>query len=86
MEFQLISVRDQKGEAFAPPKAHKTIGEAERFLQHLVNTKSDGNFLNLYPEDFDMYHLGSFDDQTGKMNLFDSPRHLTKVINFKKTQ
>jgi len=84
MELQLISIRDQKGEAFAPPKAHKTIGEAERFLEHLVNKNADGNFLHMYPEDFDLYHLGSFDDQTGKMKLFDSPRHLCKAISFKK--
>jgi len=84
MEMQLISLRDSKGEAFTAPKAHKTIGEAERFLQHLVNNPAEGNFLHLYPEDFDMYHLGSFDDQTGKMKLFDSPRHLTKAISFRK--
>jgi len=85
METQLISLRDAKAESFTAPKAHKTIGEAERFLQHIVNTPGEGNFLNLYPEDYDMYHLGTFDDQTGKMKLFDSPRHLSKAVTFKKS-
>lgn len=84
MELQLISVRDSKGETFHPPRATKTIGEAERNFQHAVNEKVEGNFLNQYPEDFDLYHLGTFDDQTGKMKLFDSPRHLHKAISFKK--
>lgn len=84
MEFQLISIRDSKGEAFQPPRATKTIGEAERMFENAINTKQEGNFLNQYPEDFDLYHLGTFDDQTGKMKLFDSPRHLHKAVSFKR--
>lgn len=84
MELQLFSVRDSKGEAYSPPRAHKTVGEAERMLETIVNEKRDGNFLNMYPADYALYHLGTFDDQTGKMKLFDSPRHLHDAINFKK--
>jgi len=86
MEHQLFTVRDSKGNCYQPPKAAKTIGEAERMFEAAVNDSTKGNFLFEYSDDFDLYHLGSFDDESGKAKLFDTPRHIVKAIALKRKQ
>lgn len=79
MTHKLFSIRDAKGDMFHPPFLQKTAGEAERTFTTLVK-KPDTMFF-AYPEDYDLYYLGEFDDRTGKMQLLDSPQHQIKAIH-----
>lgn len=85
MIYQLFTIRDSKGETATPPKASKTIGEAERMLELAVNNPKSEDLLALYPQDFDLWHLGTFDDQTMKIENFpEGARHIAKAIAYKK--
>lgn len=63
--MRIFSIFDRKSLAFATPFFMKTTGEATRALrEHL----KDGNSLiSKYPEDFELYEVGGFDDQTGRL-------------------
>lgn len=79
----MYSVRDSKGETYSPPFLAKTPGEAERmFTNEVHNTQSQ---ISKYPEDFDLYHLGTYDDVTGKITSLDSPQHVVKAVNLLKS-
>ena len=82
MVFKVYAVRNSKSENFFPPLLKRTHGEVERELETAVN--SPDSFLSKYPEDFDLYHLGEWDDNSGKFTLLDSPVHLLKAIQLKK--
>lgn len=85
MIYQLFTIRDSKGEAAQPPKPAKTIGEAERMLELAVNDKTSRDLLATNPEDFDLFHLGTYDDITMKIHPFpEGARHIAKAINYKK--
>lgn len=73
----MFSIRDTKGEIFNPPYFAKTHGEAERQFKTLTNDSK--STINQYPEDFDLYYLGDYDDQTGKLKSLDTPQHLIKA-------
>lgn len=78
MKLQMFSIRDAKGEVFNTPFFQKTFGEAERSFTQLIN---DGKSLpGQYPDDFDLYYLGDYDDQTGKFAPLDTPQHLVKAV------
>lgn len=78
MELRVYTIRDAKGEVFHPPFYKKTHGEAERDFQTLVR---DGKSqVNQYPEDFDLYYLGTYDDYTGKLSSLDTPQHMMKAV------
>ena len=76
---KIFSIRDQKGEIFHPPFYKTTHGEAERDFQTTVNDEK--SMLNKYPEDFDLYYLGEYDDQTGTFDSLDTPQHLLKAVS-----
>lgn len=83
MKLQVVSVRDSKTETFNQPFFARTIGEAERSFSEL--TKDPKSFVSKYPEDYDLYKVGEYDDQTGLLTALDTPQHVSKAINFART-
>lgn len=78
MELKAFSVRDQKGEVFNTPFFKKTHGEAERDFTTLC--KDQNSMVSKFPDDFDLYFLGSYDDQTGVFKPLPTPQHIVKAV------
>lgn len=66
MKYVIVSVRDRAANAFGRPFFVATRGQAIRSFSDEVNTKREGNALQAHPEDFDLYELGVFDEDTGQ--------------------
>lgn len=81
MKMKVFAIRDGKAEIYFPPFFQKTHGEAERSLRELMRDES--SMVAKYPEDYDLYFLGEYDDQSGKMSLQDTPQHVLKAIQLK---
>lgn len=81
MEHKIYSIRDAKGEVFNSPFYKKTHGEAERDFKTLVN--DDKSVVNKYPDDFDLYYLGTYEDVSGKLIALDTPQHILKAVQVK---
>lgn len=61
----IYSVYDNKAELYGTPFFMKTNGEAVRAFKSLVNDKS--TMPGQHPEDFQLLHLGKFDDVEGTL-------------------
>nr|QJB20112.1 MAG: nonstructural protein [Microvirus sp.] len=81
MNLKIYSIRDSKGEIYNTPFFQKSHGEAERNFREL--TRDDKSMICKYPEDFDLYYLGTYDDQNGTISSLDSPQHIAKAVSFK---
>lgn len=79
MKLKLFSVKDQKATTFNSPFASHNERDATHNVRHLVNDKR--SLPGQYPKDFDLYLLGEFDDQTGKLIPLDHPQHIESCIN-----
>ena len=79
MVLKTFTIRDSKGEFYSPPFFQKTHGEAERSFKQLVQDKQSQ--VSKFPEDYDLYYIGEFDDNTGKMVVTDTPQHIVKAAN-----
>lgn len=77
MELQAYSIRDLKAGAFNPPFFKMTPGEAQRDMQTAVNDPK--TTIHQYPEDFQLWHIGSYCDQTGAFKPQD-PKHLVDAV------
>lgn len=77
MQSKMFAIRDSKGEFFNTPFFQKTHGEAERSFKTLVSDERSN--ISKYPEDFDLYYLGEYDDQTGTVSALDTPQHVIKA-------
>ena len=81
MVLKIFAIRDQKAEVYNTPFYQHSHGEAERNFKTLVN---DGkSTVSQYPEDFDLYYLGDYDDNTGLVKSLDTPQHIVKAIALK---
>lgn len=79
MVRKMFSVRDQKSELFNVPFFKSTHGEAERDFRTLC--QDEKSVVARYPEDFDLYYLGEYDDNSGKFQPVDTPQHVVKAVN-----
>jgi len=63
MKQQMFAIYDEKAECYKPPFYLPTVGLAIRSFTDLCNTPE--TTINMYPSDFKLYKLGTFDDNTG---------------------
>lgn len=67
MNLLIVSVRDGASAAFGRPFFVVARGQAIRSFQDEVNRQDNNNDLHKHPEDFDLYCVGIFDDNTGQI-------------------
>jgi len=77
MQLKIYSIRDSKGEVYNTPFFQKTHGEAERNFRQLVSDEK--SLVSKYPLDFNLYYLGEYDDQTGKIDPLPAPQHIMEA-------
>lgn len=74
--MQIFAVKDTKAGTFYQPFVRTNSAVAERDFQTMCSDKN--SLTGKYPEHFDLYDLGIFDERTGKMDLYESPMHVVK--------
>lgn len=80
MKQRVYAIRDAKADVYLQPFFRKTHGEAERDFRTLVGDEK--SMISKYPDDYDLYYLGDYDDQTGAIERLDTPTHVVKAVNF----
>lgn len=82
MIMKVFGIYDSKAEAYLPPFMMKSKGEAIRALTNHINDR-EHNFCK-YAEDFTLFELGSWNDSNAMYDLFDTPRSIGVLIEFKR--
>lgn len=77
MKYAVCAVKDRAVDAFNRPLFVPTIGVAIRSFQDEFNRKDSE--LAAHPEDYDLYHLGEWDDQTAIYTALEAPRVITRA-------
>lgn len=72
MKSQAFTVYDSKAEAYLRPFFEQSIGTACRAFQNACNNEESAFAKN--PEDFTLFHLGSWDDETATFELLTAKR------------
>nr|AVQ10225.1 packaging protein [Gokushovirinae environmental samples] len=65
MEYQLITILDRAIQAFLPLGNVRAEGEALRVFKDMI--EQQGSPQNKHPDDYDLYIVGKFNDQTGEI-------------------
>lgn len=82
--FKVYSIRDAKGDFFGNPFFKRSHGEAERDFHLACNDEK--SMLSKFPEDYDLYYLGEFEDKSGKFKPLDTPQHMLKAVHAVKVE
>jgi len=86
MILKIVAMRDRAADVFAAPNFVASIGGAIRSFADEVNRKAEGNVLNAHPEDFDLFELGEYDDQSASFMLLDNPRQIAIGKDLKRAE
>jgi len=70
---QVCAVRDRAADAFGQPMFVPNKGIAIRSFIDEINRAEQTNQLYMHPEDFDLYALGEYDDNTGEIKSLTRP-------------
>lgn len=81
-DVKIYSIRDAKGNVFFTPKYFRNEDEARRYIHQLVNTPNEQNLINRYPEDYDLFYLGTYNEESGRINGI-VPTHIVKALTLK---
>lgn len=68
MRYKVVAIRDRAVDTFSIPQFVSAVGAAVRAFGDEVKRKADNNALNMHPEDYDLYDLGEYDDDTGQFH------------------
>ncbi|WNK13072.1 MAG: nonstructural protein [Microvirus sp.] len=85
MLMYIYTVRDAKGQLYGRPFYCHNIGHAIRGFSDQVNDPADGqNDLFKHTEDFELFELGTFDDNTALIETFPQPKPVCTGSSVKK--
>lgn len=85
MFYQVVAIRDRQLNAYMRPWFAQTVNQAIRTFVDELNREAPDNELAKHPEDYDLYHLATFDDNSGQfINTKTQPQQLCVGSNSKK--
>lgn len=86
MKSKVYTVYDSKIEAYMSPFLMQTKGQAIRAFSDTVNDPDSKNGFHQHPEDFTLFEIGEYDDQTGVYTMHEAKISLGTATEFKKQQ
>jgi len=84
MRYKMFAIRDSKAEFYNQPFFQHSRLEAERTFLSLA--RDEKSTISKYPEDYDLYYLGEYDNIHGKLFPLDTPEHIVKAANLPDTR
>lgn len=82
MMQKIFTVYDSKLEAYMQPFFMSSKGQAIRAFTDTVNDPSTQ--FNKHPEDFTLFEIGEYDDQSGKVQNLPTANALGLALEYKK--
>lgn len=65
--MEIYVIRDNRANSYNTPFFQPTDIHAMRAFKTEVNRAHEANMIYLYPEEFDLCHIGTFDEKNGKL-------------------
>lgn len=75
----IVALFDSKAELFMQPMFVPSVGVAYRSIQDEAGRGGDGNVLASHGSDFELYHLGAYDEESGVISPLPKPSLLVSV-------
>jgi len=79
MKLQCFSIKDVAVGAFSQPFYARSRAEAVRMLQDTMATRE--HQFSKHPQDFGLYRVGEWDDQTGVFEPYSVPEHMVQLLD-----
>jgi len=84
MKTVVCSIRDIKAETYAQPWFVVSEAVAVRSFTDLVNNQERGGTMFTHPEDYQLFAIGEYNDNTGEIVAINPPKHLVSANSVKR--
>lgn len=81
MKLKIFSIRDSAMDAYARPFFVPSVAMAARGFRDEAN-RAEGEICK-HPEDYELFELGEFDEDTGRFTNLDVPRSVVRGVDCK---
>nr|WAE43452.1 MAG: nonstructural protein [Microviridae sp.] len=81
---RIYSIKDVKSGAYLTPMVCENHVDATRQFQRATN--SDQSIIFEYPEDFELFYLGSFDIISGAITPLATPEFIINALSLKRAK
>lgn len=82
--MKIYSIRDSKAEIYNTPFYSRNAQTAIRDFTAGVNDPNSG--LGRNTADYDLFEIGGWDEESGRIVALDAPKHLVNGIDVRKEQ
>ena len=79
--MKIYAIKDNAIEAFGQPFFVKAQGQAVRMFKDEANNPESQ--IHKHAEDFELWHIGEFDEQTGTLSTTTNTERVARAIDFK---
>jgi hypothetical protein len=86
MKYNVCCIYDRVAQLYGIPNFVNTKGATIRAFADELNRPAENNQLHQHPDDFDLYYLGTFDDQECVWDMLPTPELLARGSNLKITK
>lgn len=84
MLLQIVAVRDSASDAYMIPHFVASTNAAIRGFGDGVNNPESKDWFN-HPQDFTLFHLGTFDDSSGEFVALARAEQIARAIDLKRS-
>lgn len=73
MKLHVLVIYDEAVRQFGYPMSFRTHNEARREYMTIVNNPAEQSNMHLYPDQFKVYEIGTYDTETGLVTPLNQP-------------
>lgn len=73
MKLHVMVIYDEAIRQYGFPMSFRTHNEARREYMTIVNNPSEQSNMHLYPDQFKVYEIGTYDTETGLVSPLNGP-------------
>lgn len=84
MITNVMAAFDKKARAFMTPFFSAHVDVAIRSFKQAATTPD--HQVSQHPEDFSLYHLGTYNDENAVFTLLATPAHVAEALSFQKAK
>lgn len=82
MKFHILAIRDSAADVYTVPQFVPSIGGFVRSFGDQVAKKEPGDSLGAHPEDFEVFHIGEYDDSNAQFDIFSVPKSVCRGADY----
>lgn len=81
-KYNLFAAKDMKAGLFLQPNFQRSIPDAMRSWEVVANEGE--SMISKFPNDYRLYHLAEFNDETGQIKIISPPADLGSAADVKR--